>query len=143
MLKLLSHGVLQLELNQEYILGHTLVPRFVFPVYLSYYQLGVTLYDDLSEDTEIVRSILAMIASYSTSLLDEGKFNRIAYSILSPIGALSCKPTPTPIFREAPSTLRIHQPAFPRSTSYWGISTKKSANIGPFITKRDLYWIPN
>ena len=42
-----------------------------------------------SEDMEIARSTLARIASYSTSLLDVGKSNRIAYSILSPVGALS------------------------------------------------------
>ena len=61
-----------------------------------------------SEDTEIVRSIPARIASYSASLLDARKSNRIACSILSPVWALSCKPTPAPIFQEVPSTLRIH-----------------------------------
>ena len=40
-----------------------------------------------SEDTEIARSIPARIASYSASLLDVRKSNRIAYSIISPIGA--------------------------------------------------------
>ena len=61
-----------------------------------------------SEDTEIARSILARIASYSASLLDAGKSNLIACSILSPVGALSCKPTPTLVCQEALSTLRIH-----------------------------------
>ena len=61
-----------------------------------------------TEDTEVARSISARIASYSASLLDAGKSNRIACSILSPVGALSCKPTPAPFYREAPSTLRIH-----------------------------------
>ena len=32
-----------------------------------------------SEDTEIARSILAMIASYSASLLEAGKSKRMAY----------------------------------------------------------------
>ena len=61
-----------------------------------------------SEDTEVTRSIPAIIASYSASLWDMGKYNRIAYSILSPVRALSCKTTPTPICRKTPSTLRIH-----------------------------------
>ena len=61
-----------------------------------------------SEDTDIMISILARIASYSTSLLDAGKSNRIACSILSLVGALCYKPTPFHICREAPSTLRIH-----------------------------------
>ena len=70
-----------------------------------------------SEDTEIVRFIPAMIASYLDSLLDVRKSNRIACSILSPIEALSCKPTPTPICREVPSILRIHQLMLPKFTS--------------------------
>ena len=43
-----------------------------------------------SEDTNIARSIPASIASYSVSLLNAGKSNRMACSILSPVGALSC-----------------------------------------------------
>ena len=61
-----------------------------------------------SQDTEIVKSIPAKIASYSVSLLDARKLNRMAYSILSSVGALSVKPTLAHIFREAPSTLRVH-----------------------------------
>ena len=96
-----------------------------------------------SEDTEIARSITTGIASYYASLLDSRKSNRIACYILSPVGALSCKPTQAPVCRVEPSTLRIHQSALPESSSYWGISTKKSVNICPFIAKRSLYWIPN
>ena len=66
-----------------------------------------------SEDTKITRSTLARIASYSASLLDAGKSNRIACYILSPVGALSYKPTPDLIYRETPSTLRIHQLTLP------------------------------
>ena len=44
-----------------------------------------------SEDTEIARSISAMIASYSVLLLEAGKSKRMAYSIISPVGALSCR----------------------------------------------------
>ena len=67
-----------------------------------------------SEDMEIARSISARIASYSSLLLEARKSNRIACSILSLVGALSCKPTPVPICQEAPSTLRIHQFPGPR-----------------------------
>ena len=61
------------------------------------------------EDTNVVRSIPARIASYSVSLLDAMKSNSMACCIISPVGALSCKPTPASICREASSTLRIHQ----------------------------------
>ena len=40
---------------------------------------------------------MARIASYSVSLLDAGKFSRMACSILSLFGALSYKPTPAPV----------------------------------------------
>ena len=49
------------------------------------------------EDTEVTRSIPARIASYFASLLDAGKYNCIASFILSPAGALSCKPTLAPV----------------------------------------------
>ena len=51
-----------------------------------------------SEDTDFARSILARISSYLVSLLDEEKSSCMVYSILSLVGALSCKPTPTPIW---------------------------------------------
>ena len=91
------------------------------------------------EDTEVARSIPAKFASYLASLLDAGKSNRIVYFILYPVGALSCKPTPAPIFWEASSTLRIHQSALLGSTSCCGIY----ANTCSFIAKRGLYLIPN
>ena len=83
-----------------------------------------------------MRSIPARIASYSAPLLDTGKSNRIAYSILSPVGALSCKPTSAPVCPEAPSTLRIYQSTLPESASCWEIYAKKSPNICPFIAKQ-------
>ena len=70
-----------------------------------------------SKDTNVVRSIPARIASYKVSVLDMGKSSRMAYSILSPVRALSCKLTPTPVFREVSFTLRIHQSTLPRSAS--------------------------
>ena len=62
-----------------------------------------------SEDREIVRSILDVIASYLASLLETGKPKRMACSIISLVEALSYSPSPTPICREAPSIFRIHQ----------------------------------
>ena len=59
-----------------------------------------------SEDTDFARSIPARIASYSVSILEAGKSSRMACSILSPLGALSCKPNLAPVWREASSTLR-------------------------------------
>ena len=70
-----------------------------------------------SKDTDVARSISASIASYSVSILDVGKSSCMACSILSPIGALSCKPHPAPVCQEVSSTLRIHQPVLLGSTS--------------------------
>ena len=53
-----------------------------------------------SKDMDIERSISARIASYSASLLDAVKSNLITCSILSPVGALSYKPTPATFFWE-------------------------------------------
>ena len=91
------------------------------------------------EDTEIARFVPARIALYPASLLDAGKSNHIAYSILSLVMAFSCRPTPAPVYREALSKLRTHQSSFPGSASCYGISTKKFANICPFIAWQGLY----
>ena len=58
-----------------------------------------------------------MIASYTASLLEAGKFRRVACSMISPIGALSCSPRPAPNYRDAPSTFRVHQPELSDSIS--------------------------
>ena len=91
------------------------------------------------KDTDITRSILDRIASYSVLLLDPGKSSYMDCSIIFPVGALSCKPTPAPVFREALSTLRIHQPELSEFASRWGIFAKEFANICPFNAKRGLY----
>ena len=52
-----------------------------------------------SEDTDVAWLISDKIASYSVSLLYAGKSSRMACSIISPVGALSCKPTPGPVKR--------------------------------------------
>ena len=59
-------------------------------------------------DTDVVSSISARIASYSVSLLEARKPSHMAYSILSPVRALSWKTTPAPIWREESSTLKVH-----------------------------------
>ena len=70
------------------------------------------------EDTDIVRSLSpAMIASYSTSLLEAGKFKCMACFMTSPVRALSYSPKPAPICREEPSTFRVHQPELSGSIS--------------------------
>ena len=61
------------------------------------------------EDTEIVRSILAMIASHLALLLKAGKSKCMACSIISPVGALSCSPSSAFVCHEVPSTFRVHQ----------------------------------
>ena len=71
-----------------------------------------------SEDTEIARSILAMMPSYSASILESEKSKRMACFIISPVGALNCSPRPAPIFHEVPSTFRVHQLDLSGSISY-------------------------
>ena len=71
-----------------------------------------------SEDTEIARSILGIFALYFASLLDAGKSKCMDYFIISPVGALSCSPSPAPNFRETPSTFRVHQSELSDFVSY-------------------------
>ena len=71
-----------------------------------------------SEDTKIARSIPVMIALYSALLLEEGKSKRMACSIISLVGALSCSPSPAPNCRKVASTFRIHQPELSDFVSY-------------------------
>ena len=71
-----------------------------------------------SEDTEITRSSPTIIASYWASLLEVGKSKHMAYFIISLVGDLSFNPNPTPVFREAPSTFRVHQPELSDFVSY-------------------------
>ena len=63
----------------------------------------------LSKDKEIARLSLAIISSYSASLLEARKSKRMACYIISLVGASSCSPSPTPVCREVPSTFKIHQ----------------------------------
>ena len=50
-----------------------------------------------SEDMEIARSSPAMMASYLDSLLEADKLKRMASSMTSPVGTLSCNPRPAPV----------------------------------------------
>ena len=70
-----------------------------------------------SKDTEIARLSPIMMASYSASLLEAEKLRRIACSMTSSVGALSCSPRPAPVCHEAPSTFRVHQPELSSSIS--------------------------
>ena len=63
-----------------------------------------------SEDMEVARLSSTLIASYSASLLEMGKFKRMACSMTSPVGDLSCSPRSAPVYLEAPSTFRVHHP---------------------------------
>ena len=51
-----------------------------------------------SKDTEIARSSLAIIASFLASLLEARKSKCMACSIISSIGASSCRPNPALFF---------------------------------------------
>ena len=62
-----------------------------------------------SEDTELARSSPAIISSYSALLLEIGKSRCMAYSMTSPVRALSRSPRLAPVCREALSTFRVHQ----------------------------------
>ena len=84
-----------------------------------------------SEYTNVVRLISDKIASYSVSLLDVGKSSHMACSILSPVGALSCKLTPSPVCQEALSTLRIHHPELSGSASCLGNLCKQVCGYLP------------
>ena len=92
----------------------------------------------LSEDTEIARFSSAMIASYSASLLEAGKFKLMACSMTFPIGALSCSPRLTPVCRKVLYTFRVHQLEPFGSISYFGISTKNSSNTCSFNARWGL-----
>ena len=63
---------------------------------------------NFSKDTEIARSITTMIASYLASLLEAGKSKRMVCSIISPVLALSCSPSPAPVYCEAPYIFRVY-----------------------------------
>ena len=67
------------------------------------------------------------MASYSDLFLVALKPNRTAYSILSPVGEVNCRPMPAPVCLEAPSTLSAHQPVSLGQVSGRGISAMKSA----------------
>ena len=51
-----------------------------------------------------------MMALYLASLLEAEKLRRMACSMTSPVGALSCNPKSDLVYREAPFTFRVHQP---------------------------------
>ena len=86
-------------------------------------------------------SIPSMMASYSDSLFEALKPSRISCSILSRLRDFSCRLMLAPVYRDAPSTLRVHQLKLSEHLSVWGISARKSARTCPFIANLGLYWI--
>ena len=81
-------------------------------------------------------------ASYSDSLLEALKPNRIACSILALVGDFNCIPIPAPICLDALSTLSVHQFKISGCVSDWGIYAMKSAKTWPFFDSLGLYWMP-
>ena len=92
--------------------------------------------------TTSASSSLAIMASYSDSLLEALKPKRTACSILSPVGEVNCRPIPAPDCLEAPSTQRVHQPLPPGQVPGYGISARKSTKTCPFFASLGLYWMP-
>ena len=83
------------------------------------------------------------MSSYSDSLLEALKPNRIACSILSPPRDFNYRPMPAPIRLDAPSILRVHQFESSRLVLGWGSSAMKSTKTCPFFDSLGLYWIPH
>ena len=96
----------------------------------------------LSIDIAAANLIPARMTSYFDSLFEALKPSRIACSILSPLEDFSYRPMSTPVCRDAPSTLRVHQFKLSEYVSGWGISARKSAKTCPFLANLSLYWIP-
>ena len=85
------------------------------------------------------RSIPDKRASYSDSLLETLKLNRISYSILSLAGDFNCRPIPALICLNTLSTLSVHQFELSGCVSDWGISAMKSAKTCPYFDSLGLY----
>ena len=62
-----------------------------------------------SMDIEIARSSLAMMASYSPSLLEVEKLRHMTCSMTSSVDTLSCNPRSAPVCHESQSTFKVHQ----------------------------------
>ena len=84
----------------------------------------------------------AIMALYSDSLLEALKPKRTAYSIISQVGEVNCRPIPAPDCMEAPSTQRVHLPFSFGQVLGCEISARKSGKICPFFESLDLYWMP-
>ena len=91
--------------------------------------------------TTSVSSRLAIMASYSDSLLEALKPKQTVCSIISPVGEVNCRPMPAPDCLEAPLTQMVHQPFSSGQVSGCGISARKSAKTCPFFESLGLYWM--
>ena len=92
--------------------------------------------------TASVSSSLAIMASYSDSLLEVLKPKWTTYSILSPVRKANCRLMLAPDHLEAPSTQRVHQPFSFGQVLGCGISARKLAKTCPFFESLGLYWMP-
>ena len=86
-------------------------------------------------------SIPARMTSYSDSLFEALKPSLISCSILSRLEDFRCRLMPVPVYRDAPSTLRVHKLKLSEHVSVWGISARKSTRTCPFLANLGLYWI--
>ena len=80
-------------------------------------------------------------ASYSDSLLEALKPNRIACSILSPVRDFNYRPIPTLVCLDALSTLSVHQFELSGCALDGWISAMKSAKTCPSFDSLGLYWM--
>ena len=92
--------------------------------------------------TASASSSSVIMALYSDSLLEALKPKWTAFSILSQVGEVNCRPIPAPDCLEAPSTQRVHQPLPSGQVSSYGISVRKSAKTCPFFARLGMYWMP-
>ena len=95
----------------------------------------------LLSPTASASSSLAIMASYSDSLLEALKPKRTACSILSPVGEVKCSPMSALDCMESQSTQRVHQPVSFGKVLGCGISTRKSAKTCPFFESLGSYWM--
>ena len=79
--------------------------------------------------------------SYSDSLLEALKPNRIACSIISPVGDFNYRTILAPVCLDVLSTLSVHQFKSSGCVLDWKISAIKSAKTYPFFYSLGLYWM--
>ena len=91
------------------LLLHPFTLTFVIPVYLVGDNLRVAMNNHTCDPYSLARSSPATSASYSASLLVEGKLRRTIHSILSPSGERSMMPGPPTYLLDDPSVCMLHR----------------------------------